>query len=182
MPRFVEQAAAQGIPLVVASTGWGAAGEAAIERAAVRVPVLVAANLARGVAILGRLAAEAARLCGAQADIEIIETHHRHKRDAPSGTALRLAETIARACGEERPVGCGRSAARRPGEIGVHAVRAGDVVGEHTVVFAFGSQRLELVHRVHDRAVFAAGALRAARFVAACGRPGRYGPEDALGA
>jgi 4-hydroxy-tetrahydrodipicolinate reductase len=185
-PGFCERAAAQGIPSVVATTGLSTEGRAALERAAERVPILVAPNLSTGVALLTRLVREAARALGTEADIEVVEAHHSRKRDAPSGTALALATAAAHARGQAPAqtlrhgrAGCSPGG-RPPGEIGLHAVRAGDIVGEHTVTLAFGNERLELVHRAHDRTVFARGGLRAAAFLAEGPPPGIYGPEDAL--
>ncbi|GIW73467.1 MAG: 4-hydroxy-tetrahydrodipicolinate reductase [Planctomycetota bacterium] len=186
--RFVQQCAARAVPVVVGTTGLQPAERAVLERAAERVAVLLAANLSTGVALLQRLVREAAAALGLQAEIEIVEVHHRHKRDAPSGTALVLARAAAAARGQDveavlrrgRPAEQG-AASRSPGEIGLHAVRLGEVVGEHTVMFAFGAERLELTHRAHDRDVFAQGALRAAAFVRSA-PPGLYGPEAALGA
>ena len=139
-----------------------------------------------GVALLTRLAREAAEALGLDADIELVEVHHRAKKDAPSGTALHLARVVAEARGQvlEQVLTCGRSAStaaaggeRRATEIAVHALRCGDVVGEHTLTFAFGSERIELGHRAHSRDVFARGAVKAAQFVARA-TPGTYGMQD----
>jgi 4-hydroxy-tetrahydrodipicolinate reductase len=137
------------------------------------------------VTVLLHLAALAAALLGAGWDAESVEMHHRKKVDAPSGTAVRLAEVVARARGLDpgRAVVHGRSGqvgARTDAEIGVLALRGGDVVGEHTLVLAGASERLELVHRAHDRGLFARGALRAARWVSAA-PPGVYDMTDVLG-
>ncbi|RME74510.1 MAG: 4-hydroxy-tetrahydrodipicolinate reductase [Planctomycetota bacterium] len=184
--RFVQRMAQAGLPVLVATTGHDPGERAAIERCAGRIPVLWAPNLSVGIALLGSLVERLAAVLGTEADVEIVEAHHRHKRDAPSGTALALARRVARARGQAlrealRTGRHGRSEGQRPqGEIGLHAVRAGEIVGEHTVVFAWGRERLELVHRAGDRDVFAAGALRVAGFLADTTAPGLYGVEDAL--
>ena len=176
--------AAAGIPLLVGATGFDAAAKAELERAAKTIAVLVASNTSVAVAVLSRLAAEAAQALGEGYDVEISEAHHRHKRDAPSGTALRLGEAIAEARGHalndvaafERH---GMDAPRRPGSIGFSVIRAGDIVGEHTVTFAAAGERLELVHRATDRMTFARGALRASAWLIE--QPaGLYGMKDVV--
>ncbi len=139
---------------------------AGLHRAGERIPVVYAANFSLGVNILYRLAADAARLLGPNFDIEIIETHHRYKRDAPSGTAGQLARVLSDTRGGS-------------GEITIHSIRAGDVVGEHTVLFAGLGERLELTHRVASRDAFAAGVMLAIRF-AASARPGIYSMSDII--
>ena len=176
--------AAAGVPLLVGATGLDAAAKAELERAAKTIAVLVAPNTSVAVAVLSRLAAEAARALGASYDVEIAEAHHRHKRDAPSGTALSLGEAIARSRGQsldevavfERH---GMDAPRRPGSIGFSAIRAGDIVGEHTVTFAAAGERLELIHRATDRMTFARGALRASAWLIDR-PPGLYGMKDVV--
>jgi 4-hydroxy-tetrahydrodipicolinate reductase len=181
----LEAAAAQGVACVVGTTGFDAAGLAALDAAATRVPVVAAPNMSLGVQVLAHVLREALALLGDGFDIEVIEAHHREKKDAPSGTALRLVDVAlqARALSAETDLRHGRhgaNAKRVPSEIGVHAVRGGDIVGDHTVVLAGLGERLELTHRATSRAVFAAGALRAARWVV--GRPpGRYAIGDVLG-
>lgn len=170
-----------GKPYVCGTTGLDEEAMNGIREAAGKVPVVHAPNFSLGVNALCRLAAEAAKLLGVGYDIEIIETHHRHKRDAPSGTAARLAGILKQATAAESVV-YGRSGdvGPRPAkQIGVHAVRAGDVVGEHTVVFGGPGERLELTHRASSREAFARGVLRAIRF-AATARPGRYSMDDVL--
>lgn len=172
-------------PLVLGTTGHDAAGRAAVESAAREIAIVFAANFSVGVNALFWLTRQAARILGPTFDLEIIEVHHRLKKDAPSGTARHLAEILAEARnldygadarhGREGLVGV-----RTAGEIGVHAVRGGDVVGEHTVLFADLGERVELVHRASSRETFAAGALRAAAWLA--GRPpALYDMEDVLG-
>jgi 4-hydroxy-tetrahydrodipicolinate reductase len=182
---FARICAERRLPLVVATTGFEEAGRASIAEAARAIPLLLAPNLSLGVALLARLCAEAARILGLDADIEIAEAHHRKKKDAPSGTALHLARAVAAARGQDLAAVAtygrrGLSEGERPrGEIGIHALRLGDVVGEHTVALGFGAERIEITHKSHSRDVFARGALRAARFLASAA-PGLYGPEDLL--
>jgi len=135
--------------------------------------------------VLFRLVAEAARALGPQYEVEIAEMHHRAKRDAPSGTALRLAEVAADALGLDAQAACvysrqGDIGARKPGTIGVQTMRGGDVVGEHTVWFLADGERLELTHRASSRENFARGAVRAARWVVGK-KPGLYDMQDVLG-
>jgi 4-hydroxy-tetrahydrodipicolinate reductase len=183
--EVLRAAARLGVACVVGTTGLTPEARAALEEATQLVPVVAAPNMSVGVQVLGHVLREALRLLGPGFDVEIIEAHHRHKVDAPSGTALRLAEIAAQSLGttleaSQRNGRHGNTGVREPSEIGVHAVRGGDIVGDHTVLLAGNGERLELVHRAHSRAVFAAGALRAARWVA--GRPpGRYGMSDVLG-
>lgn len=172
-------------PAVVGTTGLGAAGEAALNHLAEVAPVVFAPNFSVGVNVLWALSRWAVQLLGPEADIEIVEMHHRHKVDAPSGTAARLLELLARVRGmaPEEVAVHGRSGhvgERGATEIGVHALRGGDVVGDHTLVLALPGERLELTHRAHGREIFARGAIRAARWVAGMG-PGRYGMDDVLG-
>ncbi len=172
--RFVT---AHGLPLVLATTGQTEEELEAIRSAAERVPIFFAANYSLGVALLIELAKKAASAMP-DAEIEIIEKHHDRKVDAPSGTAL----AIARAIQEVRPessVHTGRSGfgKRQPGEIGIHAVRLGNLVGEHEVLLGTPSQTITLKHEAHSRALFAEGALAAAAFL--LGQPaGLYGMKD----
>ncbi len=177
-------AAEMGVAVVVGTTGLTDDVRAVIDDASGRIPVLAAPNMSLGVHVLGDLVREALRMLGEDFDVEIIETHHREKRDAPSGTALRLLEIVQQSRGMT-PEGArhgrvGAVAKRVRGEIGLHAVRGGDIVGDHMVVLAGDGERIEITHRATSRAVFAAGALRAARWVV--GRPpGLYGMADVLG-
>ncbi|MFO7156481.1 MAG: 4-hydroxy-tetrahydrodipicolinate reductase [Pseudomonadota bacterium] len=177
--------AERGVPLVSGTTGLDEAGFALLRETAQRVPVLHAPNMSVGIQLLLRLVEETARALGEGFDVEILEAHHRHKKDAPSGTALRLAETVAAALGrdlrEDGRFGREGLVGPRPArEIGVLALRGGDVVGEHTVYFFGEGERLELTHRASSRSAFARGALRAARWIV--GRPpGLYGMRDVLG-
>ncbi|HEY1100243.1 MAG TPA: 4-hydroxy-tetrahydrodipicolinate reductase [Myxococcota bacterium] len=171
-----------GVPYVCATTGLSAAEQQALDEASTQVPVLVAANLSPGAHLVAILAQQAARALG-DTDVEIIEIHHRKKKDAPSGTALMLADAVkaGRAAIPHKTVHSrdGADCARQPGDIGVVAVRGGDVVGEHTVSFFADGERVELVHKVSDRRIFAAGALDAATWLMSR-KPGRYGMPDVL--
>jgi 4-hydroxy-tetrahydrodipicolinate reductase len=170
---------------VIGTTGLGTEHEAAIAALAQVAPVVVAANFSLGVNLLIGLVRQAARVLGPDWDAEIVELHHRLKRDAPSGTALALARAIADGHGVEyetvkRHARDGEVGARPAGEIGVLAVRGGDVIGEHTAYFLGAHERLELAHKATSRAIFAIGALRAAAWVAKR-PPGRYDMQDVLG-
>ncbi|MEM9530391.1 MAG: 4-hydroxy-tetrahydrodipicolinate reductase [Pseudomonadota bacterium] len=172
----------QQLPVVSGTTALSASAEAALRDAAAHIPVLWAPNMSLGVALLDRLCREAAQAVGVDADIEIVEMHHRNKVDAPSGTALALARSIAAARSQNPAViNSNRSGAarREPGEIGVAALRGGDVVGDHTVHIALDGERLSLTHRSGSRRAFADGALRAARWLTGQ-PPGLYGLPDVL--
>ncbi len=179
LPQTLREAEAAGCALIVASTGHDEAGREAMEAAAARLPLLFAPNLSLGVALLRRLVRTVATVLP-DADTEIVEAHHRAKRDAPSGTARLLYEAVrdARGGGALQAGRGPESAPRADGEIGVHALRLGDVVGEHCVSFAWDAQRLELSHRASSREVFARGALAAARFLA--GKAAGYYTVDDL--
>ena len=173
-----------GAALVSGTTGLGEDAKAALDRASAHIAVLWEPNMSVGVHVLGELVRRAVAALGPTFDIEIVETHHRMKMDAPSGTALRLAESAAQARGDMRLVhGRGGplagSPARAPNEIGIHSVRGGDVVGDHSVHLIGDGERLELVHRATSRDVFAHGALRAARWIHE--KPaGRYALADVI--
>jgi 4-hydroxy-tetrahydrodipicolinate reductase len=173
------------VPLLVGTTGLDAAARAALAAAAGTIPVLIAPNTSVGVNVAAQLVNLATRALGPGYDVEILEAHHRMKRDAPSGTALLLGEVVAAARGRaladvavfERH---GADRAREPGSIGFAVLRAGDIVGEHTVIFAVAGERVEITHRATDRITFARGALRAAGWLV--GRPaGLYSMNDVLG-
>jgi 4-hydroxy-tetrahydrodipicolinate reductase len=177
--------AARRVAAVVGTTGLDAPARAALDALSKVAPVVVAPNYSVGVNALWALAAQAVRVLGPEFDIEIIEMNHRHKVDAPSGTAVRLTEVVAQARGVDptsvvRSGRVGQVGPRSPDEIGVHAVRGGDIVGDHTLVLAGPGERIELTHRAHSREIFALGAVRAAHFVV--GRaPGLYDMADVLG-
>jgi 4-hydroxy-tetrahydrodipicolinate reductase len=173
------------VPLLIGTTGFDAASRRLLEEASKIVPVLIAPNTSIGVTVMAHLTALATAALGPKYDVEISEAHHRMKRDAPSGTALALGEAVAAARGEALAdlAVFDRHAdlePRRPGSIGFAVVRAGDIVGEHTVTFAAAGERMEMTHRATDRLIFARGALRAAQWL--IGRPaGLYGMRNVLG-
>jgi 4-hydroxy-tetrahydrodipicolinate reductase len=179
-------AALDGRGLVVGTTGLEAETELLLSELAWRAAVLTAANFSIGVNLLVALAERAAAVLDAgRYDVEIVESHHNRKADAPSGTALMLGEALARGRGrsldEVRTDGrSGRTGERPVGEIGFHALRAGGIVGEHSVQFVGARERIELAHQALDRDLFADGALTAARWIAGR-RPGRYGMAEVLG-
>ena len=178
-------AAATKTAAVVGTTGLGDDATRALAELAQVAPVLVAANFSPGMNLLLAIAEEAARALGPAFDLEVLETHHRRKRDAPSGSALALAGALARGRGLDPARALVRSRDGEPGprrddEIGVAALRGGDIVGEHTAYFIGAAETLELSHRASRRDVFARGALRAAAFVSAV-PPGRYTMGDVLG-
>jgi len=154
-------------PAVIGTTGLSDAQRMAIVEAAREIPIVFSPNMSLGVTVLFELVALAAQRLGSAYDVEVVEAHHRAKQDAPSGTAKRLADVLA--AGRKQPVG----------QIPVHAIRAGDIVGDHTVVLAGPAERLELTHRAHSRDVFAQGALKAAQFVRAQ-KPGLYDMSHVL--
>ncbi len=174
-----------GVPILVGTTGFDAASQAILEQAARNVAVLIAPNTSVGVSVVTQLASMAALGLGSSYDVEIFEAHHRMKRDAPSGTALALGEAVAQARGRSLSEVAtfdrtGQSAPRSPGSIGFSSLRAGDIVGEHTVTFAAAGERIEITHRATDRITFARGAIRAAAWLV--GRPaGLYGMKNVLG-
>lgn len=175
-------AVAANTPIVVGVTGLGADQHDLIDQAAVHIAVLQAANTSMGVALLRHLVEEAARRLGPEWDIEMLEMHHRHKVDAPSGTALLLGEAAAKGRGSSLAAlrRDERSGARQDGTIGFAALRGGSVAGDHQVIFAADGERIELGHRAENRTIFANGAVRAALWLA--GKPaGRYSMNDVLG-
>ncbi len=181
---MLEAAVAQTKPVVLGTTGHAAEEKKALLALAARIPCVWAGNFSVGVNLLFALTRRATAVLGADYDTEVIEMHHRFKQDAPSGTAARLLEIIL----EERKLNAdalrhgreGITGERTPSEVGVHALRGGDVVGDHTVMFAALGERVELTHKAGDRGIFARGALRAARWVVAQ-KPGVYDMQDVLG-
>lgn len=175
--------AAQGVAVLVGTTGLGAEAEAAAQAAAQQVPVLIAPNTSVGVTLLLELVRAAARALPADHDIEILEAHHRAKRDAPSGTALALGQAAAAGRGlslDALRIGAEREGPRPEGGIGFAVLRGGDIVGEHEVRFVAAGEEVSLGHRATDRSIFARGALRAARWLAS--QPaGRYSMVDVIG-
>jgi 4-hydroxy-tetrahydrodipicolinate reductase len=168
--------------LVIGTTGHSTKEKQAIETAAQKIPVVFASNFSVGVNALFALTEQAAKILGDDFDLEIVEIHHRLKKDAPSGTAKTLAEILQRVRNTEklRHGREGMLGEREKSEIGIHSVRGGDVVGDHTVIFAGQGERLELTHRASSRETFARGALRAARWT--IGKPaGLYDLRNVLG-
>lgn len=166
--------------LLIGTTGFPAELNAEFDSAARDIPLLVAPNTSVGVTLLIELVAQAARALPATFDIEVIEAHHRMKRDAPSGTALALGNAAATARGGKLEVETSRTGPRREGNIGFAVIRGGDIVGEHTVLFAGAGERVSLSHSATDRTLFARGALQAARWLRSQ-PPGRYFMRDILG-
>ncbi len=174
----------RGIGMVIGTTGLQPTDHDAIDQAAVDIPIIQAPNMSLGVNLLFKIAAEVARILGDEYDIEIVEGHHRFKKDAPSGTALGLADAILKATGKTRDRLVydrhGDDVVREPGDIGVHALRIGDEVGKHTAYFAALGERLELTHVATNRDTFVHGALRAAKWLSSQ-KPGRYTIADVIG-
>jgi 4-hydroxy-tetrahydrodipicolinate reductase len=178
-------AADAGKPSVIGTTGLTLEQKGELVMLSQKVPIVYAPNMSVGVNVLYKIAAEAAAILGLDYNVEITEVHHNQKKDSPSGTAIRLAEHIARAIGLDYETDAvhgrhGLVGDRPARQIGLHALRGGDVVGEHTVSFLGTGERLELTHRAHNRDNFARGALRAARFVIHAA-PGFYDMQDVLG-
>jgi 4-hydroxy-tetrahydrodipicolinate reductase len=183
--EHVALAAERGKPIVIGTTGLTGEQDSAVRLAAERIPIVWAANTSLGINLLLGLVAEVAERLGPEWDIEIVEMHHKHKADAPSGTALALgrAAAVARGVSLDAVAQRGRdgiTGPRKAGDIGFAALRGGDAVGEHSVIFAGAGERLELTHRATNRAIYAVGAVRAARWLV--GRPpGLYGMKEVLG-
>jgi 4-hydroxy-tetrahydrodipicolinate reductase len=180
----LEWAIAHNTPIVIGTTGLNAEQLTALEAAAQQIPIVFAANYSVGVNLLIKLSQQAAKIMGDTADIEIIETHHRHKIDAPSGTALALGEGIAQTLNRDLATDAvygreGHTGERPQQQIGFATVRGGDVVGDHTVLFAELGERIELTHKASSRMTFAKGAVRAAKWLK--GKPaGLYSMMDVL--
>lgn len=176
----VKTGARHGVALVVGTTGFTPAQREEMSRAIIgRVPAVISSNFSVGVNIFWSLVSEAASLLK-DYDIEVIEAHHRYKKDAPSGTAKTIVERIKRQIGERKEVYGREGMKERGDEIGIHVIRAGDIVGDHAVLFAGNFECIELSHRAYDRAVFAKGALRATEWVVGKSA-GIYSMEDVLG-
>jgi len=177
-------AAERGRALVLGTTGLDAGQADAVRAAARRAPIVWAANFSLGVNLLASLVEETARVLGEDFDIEVLEMHHRHKVDAPSGTALALGQAAARGrrvdlAAKSQRVRDGHTGPRRAGDIGFASLRGGDVAGEHSVLFAGPAERIELTHRAGSRQIYARGVIRAARWIAAK-PPGLYDMADVL--
>jgi 4-hydroxy-tetrahydrodipicolinate reductase len=174
-----------GIPLVIGTTGLSSDAVEEVRSLAKKIPIVLSPNMSIGVNMMFKLAADLAGTLGEEYDIEVVEIHHRMKKDAPSGTALRLAEILAEARGTTldragRTARQGNIGERPRGEIGIQSLRGGEVVGEHTVIFAGPGERLEMTHRAESRDNFARGAIAAAAWVIRQA-PGLYDMQDVLG-
>ncbi|HKJ72469.1 MAG TPA: 4-hydroxy-tetrahydrodipicolinate reductase, partial [Gammaproteobacteria bacterium] len=183
--RYAQQCAEAGVALVVGTTGFDAEQKAILDDASGHIPVVVAPNMSIGVNLTFKVLGMVARALGDDYDVEIIEAHHRNKVDAPSGTALRMGEVVADALGRSLDANAvygreGRTGVRERETIGFETIRAGDIVGEHTVLFAGAGERVEIGHKATSRMTFASGAVRAARWVAGQA-PGQYDMQDVLG-
>ena len=177
--------AVRGVRMVIGTTGFDEAGRQAIHSAAARIAIVFAPNMSVGVNATFKLLETAARILHEGYDIEIIEAHHRHKVDAPSGTALHMGKVVADALGRklDEVAVCGREGVtgeRDPSTIGFAAVRGGDIVGDHTVLFAGIGERIEITHRASSRQGYAAGSVRACRFLSAQ-TSGLFDMQDVLG-
>lgn len=171
------------LPVVLATTGYSEAQLLEIESAARTIPVFRSANFSLGINVLAKLARQAAQLLGEDLDIEIVERHHNRKVDAPSGTALLLADALSPALPYEPEYVWDRHAVRKPRErheIGISSIRGGTIAGDHEILFAGRDEWIELRHSAQSREVFASGALKAARFLAQCQAPGLYDMDDLL--
>lgn len=183
--RHLSEAVSHGRAIVIGTTGFRADQWEEIRRVGPSTRCVISPNMSVGVNLIWRLLRDVAQALGDDYDVEIVEAHHRRKVDAPSGTALRMAEVIAEALGRDlKEVGVfarhGQVGPRTDREIGIQTIRAGDIVGEHTVVFAGVGERIEIIHRAHSRDNFARGAVRAARWVVGQ-PPGLYDMQDVLG-
>ena len=174
---LLEYGQATGTPLVLATTGYSPEQTAQIGAAALKVPIFRSANMSLGINVLLELVKKAASVLGDSYDIEVVERHHRRKVDAPSGTALMIADAAASACGHETEYAFERHSVRRPRdrkEIGISAVRGGTIVGEHEIIFAGHDEIVEIRHTALSREIFAQGAVEAAKFMASVTAPGLY--------
>lgn len=185
VPAVLGHCREAGKPLVIGTTGLEPSTVKAVRDAARDIPIVLAPNMSVGINLCLKLLAQAAEVVGEDADIEIIDLHHREKRDAPSGTALRMGELIARVLGRDLEQGAsygrrGISPARSRETIAFSSLRAGDSVGEHTVLFALRGERIEITHRASSRETFARGAIKAACWLVRQG-PGCYDMQDVLG-
>ena len=183
VPPAITKAAEKGLAYVIGTTGLTPEEQSVVDAAAKKIPVVQSGNYSLGVNLLLELVKKAAGVLGPEYDIEVVEMHHKHKKDAPSGTALMLAKAAAAGRGKTDDFVYGRKGdiGERPvGEIAIHALRGGSVVGDHTVMFAGDVERVEITHKAQSREAFAAGALKALAW--AKGRPaGMYTMRDVLG-
>jgi 4-hydroxy-tetrahydrodipicolinate reductase len=173
------------LPVVLCTTGYAAGQKEEIARAAAQIPIFQSANMSLGVNVLLELVKQAASLLGSDWDIEIVERHHNRKVDAPSGTALMLADAISEVLPYRPDYVYDRQSIRRPRErreIGISSIRGGGIPGDHEILFAGENEVIELRHSAQSRGVFAAGALRAAAFISTVSEPGMYSMQDLVGA
>jgi 4-hydroxy-tetrahydrodipicolinate reductase len=183
--QYMDACQKANVSMVIGTTGFSAEQKAAIEAASKNIPIVFAPNMSVGVTLLINLVEQAAKVLKDGYDIEVVEMHHRHKVDAPSGTALRLGEAAAHGIGQDLK-DCaiyareGVTGEREAGKIGFATLRGGDVVGDHTVMFAGIGERVEITHKASSRATFAIGALRAAKFLAQK-QSGQFDMQDVLG-
>ena len=178
-------AARHGRAMVIGTTGLSAPQRDELRSLAKPIPCVFSPNMSVGVNVILKMIADMAKTLGDEYDLEVVESHHRLKKDAPSGTALKMAEVLAKATNRDLDqVGVfarkGLIGERKPGEIGIQSIRAGDIVGDHSVLFGGMGERVEVTHRAHSRDTFARGALRAARWVTTQ-PPGLYDMMDVLG-
>jgi 4-hydroxy-tetrahydrodipicolinate reductase len=183
--HHLEACAAAGTKMVIGTTGFDAAGKAAIAAAAQKTAIVFAANMGVGINVMMKLLELAGKSLAQGYDVEIVETHHRMKVDAPSGTALALGETVAKAMGEEHDAVAeyarhGNTGVRQDGKIGYAVMRGGDTVGDHTVLFMGTGERIEITHRATSRSTYAQGSVRACRFLRDK-QVGLFNMQDVLG-
>ena len=185
VPGAIKKAADDGLAYVIGTTGLTPDEQAVVDEAAKKIPVVQSGNYSLGVNLMLELVKKAAKVLGPEYDVEVVEMHHRHKKDAPSGTALMLAKSVAVGRGIDLDAKAvygrrGDIGERPEGEIAIHALRGGSVVGDHTVMFAGDVERVELTHKAQSREAFAAGALKALSW-AKSQAPGKYTMRDVLG-
>ena len=181
---LLEYGTSKKTPLVLCTTGYTPEQLLSIEKAAEQIPVFMSANMSLGINLLTDLIRRACAVLGGAYDVEIVERHHRRKVDAPSGTALMLADAAAAALPYDPEYVFERESVRQPrgaGEIGISSVRGGTIVGQHEIIFAGADEVIELKHTASSRDIFAAGAVRAAKFIAAADAPGLYNMSNVLG-
>ncbi len=174
---LLEFARTRHVPLILATTGYSPEQVAQVGATAIQVPIFRSANMSLGINVLLELVKKAASVLGDSYDIEIVERHHRRKVDAPSGTALMIADAAVEGCGHETQYVYERHSTRRPRdkkEIGISAVRGGTIVGEHEIIFAGHDEIMEIKHTALSREIFAQGAIAAAKFIAGVEKPGLY--------
>ncbi len=180
---LLEFCVSRNTPVVICTTGYSDAQKAEIKKASESIPVFMSANMSLGINLLASLIKKAAAVLGEDYDVEIVEKHHNRKLDAPSGTALLLADALSDALPYESEYVYSRNSVRQPRgkhEIGISSVRGGTITGEHEVLFAGTDEVIELKHTVYSRDVFGVGAIRAARFLSKCSEPGLYDMNDVI--